>query len=108
MAFNKLTDAEAERLALLLEEMGEALQIIGKIQRHGYDSYNPLKSEPNNRQLLERELGDVQAAMRLIFDAGEINEDEVALFREAKLKRIIRWMHHQPVPKPDSEGGDKP
>ena len=30
---NKLSAAEAERLALLSEEMGECIQAIGKIQR---------------------------------------------------------------------------
>ena len=38
MAFNKLSAAEAERLALLLEELGEAQQAIGKILRHGYEN----------------------------------------------------------------------
>ena len=39
--FNQLTPAEAERLALLLEELGEAQQAIGKILRHGYASTHP-------------------------------------------------------------------
>lgn len=34
--FNDLSNAELERLALLLEELGEAQQVIGKILRHGY------------------------------------------------------------------------
>ena len=34
MSFNKLSDAETERLAILAEEMGEAQQAIGKIIRH--------------------------------------------------------------------------
>ena len=33
--FNGLTPAEAERLALLMEECGEVVQIIGKVLRHG-------------------------------------------------------------------------
>jgi hypothetical protein len=40
MSFNQLTDAEAERLALLAEECGEVVQVIGKILRHGYESYD--------------------------------------------------------------------
>lgn len=104
MAFNKLTDGQDERLSLLLEEMGEVIQCIGKIQRHGYDSYNPLVSGPNNREALERELGDVQAAMKLMFDAGDVDEDNgVAQYRESKLKRINRWMHHQPSPSKPGE-----
>lgn len=42
---NKLNDAQSERLALLLEELGEAQQAIGKILRHGYQS----RTEPNTR-----------------------------------------------------------
>ena len=33
--FNNLTPGEAERLAILAEECGEVIQIIGKILRHG-------------------------------------------------------------------------
>ena len=36
-----LTLSRLERLALLLEELGEAQQVIGKILRHGYDSRHP-------------------------------------------------------------------
>ena len=34
--FNELSPAEVERLAILAEEMGEAIQVIGKVLRHGY------------------------------------------------------------------------
>lgn len=58
--FNQLDPAEAERLAILSEEMGEALQIVGKILRHGYHSYNPLKpTRTTNRELLVQELSHV-------------------------------------------------
>ena len=39
--FNKLTPAEDERLAMLAEECAEVIQIVSKIQRHGYDSWHP-------------------------------------------------------------------
>jgi hypothetical protein len=42
--FNGLAPAETERLALLLEELGEAQQAIGKILRHGYESQATRKS----------------------------------------------------------------
>lgn len=57
--YNKLTPAETERLAHLLEELGEAQQIIGKILRHGYDNYHP--DDPNkttNRSMLAADKGD--------------------------------------------------
>ena len=34
--FNKLTPAQAERLAILIEECGEVIQAATKILRHGY------------------------------------------------------------------------
>jgi hypothetical protein len=61
--FNGLSPAEAERLALLLEELGEAQQVIGKILRHGYESHHPENPDDSNRALLEGELGDVMAAI---------------------------------------------
>ncbi|MDJ0712582.1 MAG: hypothetical protein QNJ14_19525 [Woeseiaceae bacterium] len=48
---NYLDDHEAERLAILAEEAGELIQTIGKILRHGYDSYNPdCPSDGDNRE----------------------------------------------------------
>ena len=53
--FNGLTPAEAERLAMLAEECGEVIQMVGKILRHGYDSYHPADPNTTNKQLLGRD-----------------------------------------------------
>lgn len=96
MAHNKLTPSQAERLALLLEELGEAQQSIGKILRFGYDSHDPaIDAEMTNRFLLENELGNVRAAMHLMFKAGDLNEDMVTYHKEDKLKRVGEFLHHQ-------------
>lgn len=94
---NGLSPAEAERLALLAEEMGEAIQVVGKILRHGYDSRNPLDRDAViNRGLLEEELGHVLAAMRLLMDSFDVNEEYVGELRELKLSAVRGWLHHQP------------
>ena len=96
MHFNKLTPAEDERLALLLEEMGEALQIIGKIQRHGYDSKNPLTEDlTTNRQLLEMELGHAHHAMTRLCDAGDLHKDVIIDYADGKAVSVVKWLHHQ-------------
>jgi hypothetical protein len=95
MGFNRLTDAKAERLALLLEELGEAQQVIGKILRHGYKSTHPANLMVNNGQLLERELGDVTAAVSLLTDAGDIHASEIASWRVHKMEKVQRYLHHQ-------------
>jgi len=95
MPFNQLTPAEAERLALLSEELGEAQQIIGKILRHGYENCNPYDvNRIKNRNLLEKELGDVHAAIRLMLRSNDISSSEIRYFKEFKLKKIEKYLHH--------------
>lgn len=91
---NNLSPAELERLAILAEEMGEALQEIGKILRHGYDACNPITGIANRRSL-ENELGDVRHAMIMLCNANDVSKD--AIHKQAEYKRadISKWLHHQ-------------
>lgn len=92
-----LTDAERELLALLMEECGEVVQVIGKILRHGYDSRNPLEPEsPTNRELLERELGDVGAAQLMLEESGDLIWTEIRMHAKRKLESVRKWLHFNP------------
>lgn len=91
--FNGLTPAEAERLAILMEEMGEVQQIIGKILRHGYNSRHP-DGGPTNRSLLERELGDLEFAVENLCRKGDVMAARITAFARAKSERIYTYMHH--------------
>lgn len=94
--FNGLTPAEAERLALLLEELGEAQQCIGKILRHGFESTNPHDPDSlTNRAELETELAHVSAATRLMLKAGDLDGDHMEVCVELKLEKVKQWLHHQ-------------
>jgi NTP pyrophosphatase (non-canonical NTP hydrolase) len=92
--FSRLSPAEIERLALLAEEMGEAIQVIGKILRHGYESCHP-NGGPRNRELLEKELGDVRAAMMIMVKANDLCLDAIWAHEENKEKNVQRYLHHQ-------------
>lgn len=94
--FNGLSPALAERLALLSEECGEVVQVIGKIQRHGIESRHP-DGGPTNRQLLEKELGDTYAVLLLLTRAGDVTPEHIALHKDAKLRNVQQWLHHQPA-----------
>lgn len=94
MAFNKLSPAAAERLALLLEEMGEAIQAIGKIQRHGYENYHPDSPEISNLDDLNRELGHVLAAIDFLIFAKDIDDTDLANSQEAKHESVKKWMYY--------------
>lgn len=92
--FNRLTPAEAERLALLLEELGEVQQAIGKILRHGYESRHP-DGGPTNRELLERELGDVVHAVARMKTAKDVSYGVIIGHEIRKSEKIERYLHHQ-------------
>jgi NTP pyrophosphatase (non-canonical NTP hydrolase) len=93
--FNQLTPAEAERLALLLEECGEVVHMIGKIQRHGYSSYSPNDPEKRtNRHLLELELGDLTSAIERLTRSKDINERALS-WRVVEKTTGCKYLHHQ-------------
>lgn len=92
--FNRLTPAEAERLALLSEEMGEAIQAIGKILRHGYESKHP-EGGPTNRETLEQELGDVRHCMIRLCESGDLSKAAIHEAADRKAERVGVYLHHQ-------------
>lgn len=94
--FNELTPAEAERLALLAEEMGETIQVIGKILRHGYESFNPFFREGGtNRDLLAKEVADALVIIDMLIDAGDISESDLEDRKRVKRHKIVDYLHHQ-------------
>lgn len=103
--FNQLTPAQAERLALLAEELGEAQQAIGKVLRHGYLSGNPDKLVNQgsagitltNRDELEKELGDVKAAVAILCNCGDLDSSNIHKARVRKMQRVDRYLHHSTV-----------
>ena len=94
--FNGLSPAEAEGLAILMEEMGEAQQVIGKILRHGYDSYHPDDpEETSNRTLLAIEMGHVWCATQMLVTPQNISGMILEFSRCEKHEKVKRWTHHQ-------------
>lgn len=94
--FNQLSPAEAERLSLLIEECAEVIQIIGKIQRHGYDSSHP-NGGPNNRDMLSEEMGHVRAASFLLTATGGVSARTVQEHADRKSEGYAanKYLHHQ-------------
>lgn len=96
--FNQLTPAQDERLALLLEELGESIQIIGKIQRHGYESYSPdfpAPHGPSNRDRLVHELGDVLVAIDFLVSNSDIDLAALQDRTRVKSAKVWNWLHEQ-------------
>jgi NTP pyrophosphatase (non-canonical NTP hydrolase) len=91
--FNQLSPAQAESLALLLEELGEAQQAIGKMLRHGAHSYHP-DTGAVNRETLARELGDIRAAVHIAVKLCVVDEEHIASATYSKLQRVGEYLHH--------------
>lgn len=90
--FNRLTPAEAERLAMLAEEAGEIVQVVGKILRHGYESHYPGIPSETNRDLLANEVCDFLAVVQMMdedFNVGGGLEPDDAIAKK------LRFAHHQ-------------
>lgn len=93
--FNNLTPEEAERLAMLSEECAEVIQIVGKILRHGYDSYHPNNPNVSNRQHLEEEIMDVHAVVQMMKVRGDVEAPDVGAYMAGRIGRKLRYSHHQ-------------
>jgi hypothetical protein len=94
--FSGLTEAEQERVALLIEECSEVIQVACKILRHGYESDFKGQLPETNRVLLERELGDVQYALGLLIDNRDVSFGAIDQRRRWKQEHIGVYLHHQP------------
>lgn len=93
--FNGLMPAQAERLALLIEELGESLHACGKILRHGYDSCDPdIHNGPSNRDMLEQELGDVMHSIALLWNT-DLDRRVIVARQALKAEAVKQWLHHQ-------------
>lgn len=97
-SFNKLKVGEDERLSLLAEECAEVIQIIQKIQRHGYQSSNPYDPKnKTNRYLLEEELGHVYLAIGLMCSKEDISREVIIHAKQDKKMRINKYLHHNKI-----------
>lgn len=91
MSYNNLSDGQVERLALLSEELGEAIQAIGKIIRHGHSPDGMY----DNIGDLERELGHVGYAIALMIAEGDINDENLSKEIDTKAENISPYLNHQ-------------
>lgn len=94
LPYSGITPSQQERLAIFCEEVGEALQVVGKIERHGWDSSSPSKPERTNRTDMEMEVGDILLAIDRLVQAGDISRQGLEAAMERK-KAKNQYLHHQ-------------
>lgn len=92
--FNDLSPEQAEALALVAEECAEVQQIICKILRHGLWSHRPKNPGISNQDELQKEVGDLMAALRVAEVQRLLEWGRVIQNRNAKLRRVQKYLHH--------------
>ena len=95
--FNQLSEAEVERLALVIEECGEVIQAASKVLRHGYDLGHP-EQATSNREDLAVEIGHLYFATGLLIRARDISRSRhVMPSNERKERTVQEWLHHDNI-----------
>lgn len=87
-----LTEAEIERLVLLIEECTEVIQAATKTLRWGYDDTHPGTGE-KNRDMVMRELRDLMTIRLIMERAGDLPESTEAT--QEKMVKLRRYTLHQ-------------
>ena len=88
-----VTDAERERLVILMEECGEVIQAAAKIIRHGWESrYDD--GTPNVIRLRD-EMDDVQGMIWAIEQMDDTYIGDSRTSPSQVWERKKRWMKHQ-------------
>lgn len=96
----QFTAQQYERIGILFEELGETLQALGKVQRHGFDSVNPFEVRAGtNLEQLEREIGHVFAAMQLLTEVTDLSLVRISGHCEDKKRNVQKWLHYPVVRK---------
>ncbi len=96
--FNQLTPAEAERLAILIEEASEVIQVAGKILRHGWITVDNSVTPPvsyDNRMDLNKELGHVHNIVDHMMLKGDVSHRLILEADNAKNAKWGPYLHHQ-------------
>lgn len=93
--FNKLSERDAELLSMIGEEAGEVCQALGKIFRHGLDSYHPDRPVSNNRQELAREIGQLVGVFDRLVVLGVLDGEVFYKARITKMDQSKPYLHHQ-------------
>ena len=79
-----------EILDILQEECAEVIVEISKCRRFGIDLQH-YKTNVPHREMLEQELGDVLAMIKLLVDEGVISAAGLEAAAERKIEKLHTW-----------------
>ena len=87
---DNMNETVQEILDILQEECGEVIVEVSKCRRFGLDSVH-YKTGELHQAMLEQELGDVLAMIRLLIEQGVISVEALEAAGERKLEKLRKW-----------------
>ena len=85
-----MNERTQEILDILQEECAEVIVEVSKCRRFGLDSTH-YKTGQVHSQMLEQELGDVLAMLKLLIESGVVSCDGLEAAAERKLEKLKSW-----------------
>ena len=85
-----MKESVQEILDILQEECGEVIVEVSKCRRFGLDSVHYKTGQPH-REMLEQELGDVLAMIRLLIEQGVVSVEALEAAGERKIEKLHKW-----------------
>ena len=79
-----------EILDILQEECAEVIVEVSKCRRFGIDSLHYVTQIPH-KEMLQQEIGDVLAMIKLLVDEGIISADGIESAAEKKIQKLHKW-----------------
>ena len=89
-----MTPAQHEALAILAEECGEVMQVIGKMLRHGIVVDHPTMGKWDNTRELMIEMADAVVAMTLVARELDLSVDQIECNLHTKVEALRKWTHN--------------
>lgn len=88
-----INDFDRELFTVLMEECGEAIVAVSKILRFGLYNRHP-DGDPENREKLVEELGDIKAIMQILSERDIFAAEEIDRRVAVKLRKLDQYMLH--------------
>lgn len=80
-----------ERLIILAEECAEVQQQVAKIIRFGANTKSYYEPEFSNRDLLEKEVGDLMSLVDQLIEYGFLDHDALLAQAQKKAEKMKKW-----------------
>lgn len=88
---NGLSNAEAERLMILANQMGQLQTTISAIMLHGLDSISP-HEHISLKRLLSKQCADLSAGVSVLIGCGDISKSEFESLIDKRAVEIVETL----------------